>query len=109
MTLAEIGSIAAVIVSLYGIFANRGKVKADSADINTRANISLLAPLTQRVDELEREAAEWRAEREEWKIGIGLLLGQLVEARIKPTWTPRGVPIPEAKSGGGGDIMGRKR
>ena len=109
MTLSEIGSFIAVIVAFYGIFSQRRKVSADVSEINTRANLTLLKPLTDRVDELEREAAEWRAEREEWKIGIGLLLGQLVEARIKPTWTPRGVAVPDIKPTNGGMLRNDRR
>lgn len=33
------------------------------------------------------------SEREEWKIGIGLLLGQLINAKIEPTWKPSGVEV----------------
>lgn len=106
MTLSEIGSFIAVIVAFYGIFSQRGKVRADSSEINTRANITLLKPLTDRVEKLEREAAEWQAEREEWKEGIGLLLGQLVSNHIKPTWTPRNIPMPEVKKQSRGGLMG---
>jgi len=63
MNLAEIASAAAVVVSLYSIFAQRRKVSADANEINTRANVSLLKPLTDRVDELERELAEERRSR----------------------------------------------
>lgn len=63
MTLAEIASAAAVLVSLYSIFAQRRKVSADANEINTRANVSLLKPLTDRVDELERELADERKRR----------------------------------------------
>lgn len=61
----------------------------------------------------DRRISVLEVEREEWKIGIGLLLGQLVDAKIKPTWTPRGIEIPEVKNpkttngGSGGGLMKR--
>lgn len=51
-----------------------------------------------RMDESDQERAALRArvkalenELEEYKFGVGLLIGQLVSARMEPTWRPRGV------------------
>ncbi len=68
-----------------------------------------LATAEHEINELKKAQTEWTKEREEWKIGIGLLLGQLVKARITPTWLPRGVDYPDAPGGTRGGLMGAGR
>lgn len=42
------------------------------------------ADLSARFEEVEREL-------ERYKIGVGLLMGQLIDNDLRPTWTPPGV------------------
>lgn len=107
----------AALPGLLALRANSRKIVADASEANTRANVSLVKPLADRIDSLEVEAEHERGERrriqseldverearrelerrlavldrerQEWKMGIGLLLGQLVTNNIEPTWKPR--------------------
>ena len=78
------------------------KAPATVNEANTRANIALVGPLTERLTAVERELASEQSkrrgleqrvstlekEREEWQIGIGLLMAQIAEMNEVPTWTP---------------------
>ena len=111
LTVAEILSALAIIGTIYGIVAQRRNRTSDAYSVMLAAlktsgqtiddlmkMISDLPNMRNDLSDALNEIDELKREREEWKIGIGLLLGQLVEAKIKPTWTPRGIEVPEIKN-----------
>ena len=57
---------------------------------------------------LEARLSDIAAELDQYKMGVGLLMGQLIKNNIKPTWTPPGVTAPDVKPSGGGLIGGRR-
>lgn len=121
-----------VVKSAWDIYKERNKPRIDASQVNiadaqtreieARLRRDLLADVErnnkERDDEIQRLTARISAlekERDEWKIGVGLLLGQLVKARIIPTWIPAGVELPDGlselqnRSVGAGGLMGGKR
>jgi hypothetical protein len=46
-----------------------------------------------KVSALEDESNDWKKERQAWKMGIGILLAQLVKLDVVPDWLPAGVTI----------------
>lgn len=103
MTVAEIASLAAVAVTVYGIYSQRRNRTSDAYSVLLNAlktsgqTIDDLMKMIADVPKMRQEIEELKREREDWKIGIGLLLGQIVDAQIVPTWIPDGVEIPKAK------------
>lgn len=99
MTPSEIISLLAVAASIYGVVAYRRNRSSDAY----LALINALKTSGQTIDDLmnmvadmprmRRELEELRREREEWQIGIGILLAQLVKRGIEPEWKPRGVKV----------------
>ena len=57
---------------------------------------------------LEARLTDIAAELDQYKMGVGLLMGQLIKNNIKPTWTPPGVSAPDVEPSGGGLIGGRR-
>jgi hypothetical protein len=125
--------IIAIIGGLFGIIGGTiGSVlvyktqkpvaESNVNKLNTEANIALIKPLTDRIDRAESELLELREELRnrdmtieaqnevirEQNIGVGLLITQLVNARMVPSWKPKESTVATLKPHNTGFGMRRK-
>lgn len=87
--------------------AQAAKIKADiqrdvlaQAHTENKTLIERVGVLESALHETNKTLAGVMAELDQYKMGVGLLMGQLIKNNIKPTWTPPGVVAPEVKQGG---------
>lgn len=59
---------------------------------------AVLARASTEINKLNKRIEALESELEEYKIGVGLLMGQLINANMQPTWKPRGV-MPKRDTG----------
>ena len=76
--------IISLIVAIGGIITSR----AAAAGSITDAAMKLIAPLKQRIDELEKEINQLRLDGQKWKRGVEILIEQLKRKGCVPDWTP---------------------
>ena len=113
-----LGMLGGVIGSVLTYKTQKPVAESNVNLTNTQANIALVKPLTDRLNELEKEMEELREELRkrditieaqndvirEQNLGIGQLVAQLVNARMTPAWKPKDVlatipPINKKPSG----------
>lgn len=102
MSIEPLLSLLAIGVSAYAIVAQRRERQSNAF----KSLIEALATSGETIEDLMKQLADLpgmkqqlasalleidllKRERDEWKEGIGLLLGQLVANNIEPTWKPR--------------------
>lgn len=73
------------------------QLKADLAQLRIDVNqlTTALRDETHARAKMQTELDTMKEEREEWQRGIGMLLAQMGEARMKPRWKPRDYIVPE--------------
>ena len=104
MTWPEFVSIGTLITVVVGAIISWRKGKTDGYTALTTAlrtsgqtigdlmlMISELPTIKQQLHEAQAQIKDLQAERQEWEIGIGLIVSQLVKLNIEPDWTPKGV------------------
>lgn len=105
-TLTLIQVILGALIGYLGIRELRDKNRGDAFSGLTSAlktagmTISDLMTMVSEVPQLRQRIEDLENELSEYKIGVGLLLGQLIKNGIKPTWTPPGVEVQPRKSSG---------
>lgn len=107
-------SLVAAIISLLSLRSNNKrtdaeaeerrasaeKSKAESKSLEDAITDRVMARANTEIEKLTERVALLEAEIEEYKIGVGLLMGQLINARIEPTWKPKGITITQKQPGG---------
>lgn len=87
----DAGVVLAIITGLAGLtvaIATRRKTDAETHKASTEAVLLLLKPLSERVEALEGEVATLRRRVAEFRRGVRILCGQIVEMGATPVWTP---------------------
>lgn len=92
------GTIAALVTASSALIVAIATYRSKSAEARhdhtvasqavTTTMLSLLKPLSERVEALEGEVATLRKRVAEFRRGVRLLCGQIVELGGKPVWLP---------------------
>lgn len=73
--------------------ADMKRASGDSSEANTRANLALLNPLTERVEKLEDKVDALEQLNFDYLVGIKRLLRQLIGAKLTPVWVPKEIDL----------------
>lgn len=87
----DAGVIVAIMTALAGLavaLATRRRTDAETDKATTEAVVMLIKPLTERVNVLECEVAALRKRVAQFRHGVRLLCGQIVELGSVPIWQP---------------------
>lgn len=96
-TLTLLQILVAALIAYLGYREVRDKNKGDAFSGLTNAlktagmTINDLMIMVAEVPKLKQRVEDLEGELAEYKIGVGLLMGQLIKNNLKPTWTPSGV------------------
>lgn len=86
--------VIAIIAASPGLLALIGQLRKDRAsgeDIEDQITERVLKRANAEIEKLNKRVATLERELSQYQIGVGLLMGQLVENGLRPTWTPPGV------------------
>jgi hypothetical protein len=86
--------IIALIAAAPGLLALVGQIKRDRAtgeDIEDQITERVLKRANEEIAKLTARVAALERELEQYKIGVGLLMAQLIDNGLRPMWTPPGV------------------
>lgn len=78
--------LAAILTAIGGLIAARAKQKSNDRDAARIAYESLVRPLVDRVDRLERRVELLERENANLRTGVTILTEQIVEAGEEPRW-----------------------
>ena len=87
----DVGIVVALIAGISGLFIallGHRKTDAETNSATVAAILLLINPLTARVAALELEVATLRKRVFQFRVGVGLLCGQLQALGAVPVWRP---------------------